>query len=183
MDRRVKYTKQVLSQSLIHFLEQKEITKITVTEICKEADINRSTYYAYYTDPYDQLAKLKSGLLGEMASFTVKIDTQKIPQDQIQYMVLKSMLDYAETKKNVFRILLDKSGDHHLREELLSILGEKAFGSEIMKCKNQDERDLLLRYAANGCFGLFYHWLMTDEDSTEKIARMMAGFTKKLLTE
>ena len=33
--------------------EKKELSKITVTELVKKADITRSTFYTYYDDIYD----------------------------------------------------------------------------------------------------------------------------------
>ena len=36
---------------LIH--EKKELSKITVTELVKRADITRSTFYTHYDDIYD----------------------------------------------------------------------------------------------------------------------------------
>ena len=53
MDRRVKYTKMIIRETFINLLEKKNINKITVSEICKEADINRATFYRYYLDVYD----------------------------------------------------------------------------------------------------------------------------------
>lgn len=184
MDRRIKYTKRVLNESLISFLEGKEITKITVTEICNKADVNRSTYYAHYSDPYDQLNQLKAELLGELTEYIVQMDTEDIPKEESQYTVLKSVLDYIDTKKNIFRILLGKSGDHKLQEEILSILGEKAFGEDLTNGRSEEEIKFLLMYASNGCFGIFYHWLMSDEDiSPELAARMMADYSRNLLNK
>lgn len=180
MDRRVKYTRRVLNESLIRFLESKEITKITVTEICSDADVNRSTYYAHFTDPYDQLAKLKSELLGEMADYAIRIDTRKLPPEEVRYVVLRALLEYFETKKNIFRILLGKSANHNLQEAILSILGEKAFGDEL-KNAGDEESTCYLMYASNGCFGLFYHWLMNDGISLELTAKRMADYTGSLL--
>ncbi|MBQ9011148.1 MAG: TetR/AcrR family transcriptional regulator, partial [Bacilli bacterium] len=53
MDRRVRYTKNVIKETLISLLSEKKINKITVTEVCKIADINRATFYRYYLDIYD----------------------------------------------------------------------------------------------------------------------------------
>ncbi|HBC96216.1 MAG TPA: TetR/AcrR family transcriptional regulator, partial [Clostridium sp.] len=41
-DRRVKYTKMVIRQSFIKLLKQKNISKISIKEICEDADINRA---------------------------------------------------------------------------------------------------------------------------------------------
>ena len=59
-DARVRYTKMMIRNSLLELLSTKPIAKITVTEICERAGINRATFYAHYTDPTDQLHWLQS---------------------------------------------------------------------------------------------------------------------------
>ena len=54
-DRRVKYTKMVLKESLIDLLSKKDISCITIKQICEEADINRATFYTHYSDQFDLL--------------------------------------------------------------------------------------------------------------------------------
>ena len=53
-DRRTRYSKRVIREALYSLMREKPLNKITVTEICRLADVNRSTFYAYYTD-IDQL--------------------------------------------------------------------------------------------------------------------------------
>ena len=50
MDRRTKYTKKIIKDTLIKLLSEKEIKKVTVSEICAIADVNRATFYRYYLD-------------------------------------------------------------------------------------------------------------------------------------
>lgn len=52
-DRRTSYSKRMIRESLYELMAEKPINKISVTEICEKADVNRSTFYAYYTDIYD----------------------------------------------------------------------------------------------------------------------------------
>ena len=40
-NRRTLYTKKVIKESLIELLKTREIHQVTVTDICKKADINR----------------------------------------------------------------------------------------------------------------------------------------------
>lgn len=63
MDRRVKYTKKVIKDTFLSLLEKKNISNISVKELCEMADINRGTFYRYYIDIYDLLKKLKMNLL------------------------------------------------------------------------------------------------------------------------
>ena len=44
-DRRTRYTRQTIKDTFLELLKQKSFTKITVTEICKNAEINRGTFY------------------------------------------------------------------------------------------------------------------------------------------
>ena len=65
-DRRVRYTKLVLRQSLLELMRDRPINKINVTDICERADINRGTFYAHYADQYDLLAQIENELYEEI---------------------------------------------------------------------------------------------------------------------
>lgn len=62
IDRRVIYTKKAIRDSFIALQREKPIEKISVTELCKSADINRGTFYSHYSDPY----KLREALQNEL---------------------------------------------------------------------------------------------------------------------
>jgi len=51
MNQRVRLTKKLLCDAMIRQLEQTSMDKITVVALCKDAGINRTTFYRYYTDP------------------------------------------------------------------------------------------------------------------------------------
>ena len=66
MDRRTKYTKKTIKDTLINLLSEKDINKITVSEICKIADVNRATFYRYYLDVYDLLNHIEQDFEEEL---------------------------------------------------------------------------------------------------------------------
>jgi len=45
-------------KSFVNMLQTKEISQITVTDLCKDTGLNRSTFYANYIDIYDLADKL-----------------------------------------------------------------------------------------------------------------------------
>lgn len=51
-NRRAQYTRQVIQDAVLSLLEDKSINDIKVTEVCKLADINRTTFYRYYDDVF-----------------------------------------------------------------------------------------------------------------------------------
>lgn len=53
MDKRVIKTKKAIRQAFISLRQNKPIEKIYVENLCREALINKSTFYRYYRDIYD----------------------------------------------------------------------------------------------------------------------------------
>ena len=50
MDRRIKKTHILLKKTLTELIEEKELRKITVSEFCERANINRGTFYLHFLD-------------------------------------------------------------------------------------------------------------------------------------
>ncbi|GEP83815.1 TetR family regulatory protein [Staphylococcus piscifermentans] len=59
MDRRVRRTTKSISSAFIQLLKTYSIEEITIQQIADEADINRATFYKYYTDKYHLLTALE----------------------------------------------------------------------------------------------------------------------------
>ena len=47
--------KDALAQALLTLLHHEAVEKITVDQLCREADLHRSTFYRYFQDKYDLL--------------------------------------------------------------------------------------------------------------------------------
>ena len=57
-DVRIIKNKRVIENAMILLLQRKEFSKITIRDICQEALVSRSTFYAHYLDKYDLLEKI-----------------------------------------------------------------------------------------------------------------------------
>ncbi|MBQ4266746.1 MAG: TetR/AcrR family transcriptional regulator C-terminal domain-containing protein [Clostridia bacterium] len=55
-----------IENTFMTLLQTKDVSEITVAEICKKADINRSTFYANFLDIYDLAEKIKEHLEAEL---------------------------------------------------------------------------------------------------------------------
>lgn len=68
-DRRTLYTKMVIKDALLELMEEHSFDKITVTAICKIAEITRATFYLHFNDltaVVDELLVEALELAGEM---------------------------------------------------------------------------------------------------------------------
>lgn len=52
MDKRIKKTKKNLKTTLISMMSDTAFEDISITELCKRADISRITFYTHYSDKY-----------------------------------------------------------------------------------------------------------------------------------
>lgn len=52
-NKRRKDSQDKMINAFVKLLQEKELNKISVTDICKLAEVNRTTFYANYTDIYD----------------------------------------------------------------------------------------------------------------------------------
>src|SRR5699024_12808645 len=57
-DRRVRRTQKLFREAFLKLIAEKEYSQITVTEIIKEADYNRATFYRHYYDKEDFVNEL-----------------------------------------------------------------------------------------------------------------------------
>ena len=64
-DRRTRYTCQTIKDILLEELKTKPYSKITVTEICKKAEMNRGTFYLHYYDIDDVLNDILEDFLSD----------------------------------------------------------------------------------------------------------------------
>jgi len=49
----------------VNMLLERDVSEITVSDICKAADVNRSTFYANYQDIYDLVEKICRNMQNE----------------------------------------------------------------------------------------------------------------------
>ncbi len=133
-DRRIRYTKRVIRESFVHLLSQKPIAKITVKEICEEADVNRSTFYAHYKDPYDLMLKIKQEVLVEIHSWMNELIP--LADGSNACSAMKLVFDYVLANAELCKVMLGEHGDEKLTEEVMMIAQEqvmeewKAIGKE-----------------------------------------------------
>ncbi len=161
MDRRIKYTKKVLSDTLIELLSKKDIKKITVTEVCKIADINRATFYRYYLDVYDLLNNIENDFVKELKEVS---DIENKNNSSVSSFS-KDLLNVFVNHKDLVKILFNIGSVHFLNDFL-----ELAYN----KCRDKwlyeipDLSDEEIEYAAlfifNGAIGVVNFWIQNDFD-------------------
>jgi AcrR family transcriptional regulator len=159
VDRRVKYTKLVLRESsFISLLEKKDISQITIKEICEDADINRATFYAHYKDQYDLRHKIEDELLENVSSYFSGFP--KSPADLNMVPVVKKIFDYIKENARICRLLLSERGDLNFQKRIMTLIYDEHINLLTRGAgRSREEADYIHSYIITGCVGAVQKWL------------------------
>jgi len=61
-NRRAQETRQRIQTALTEMLKEQELDQISVSQLCKRADVNRSTFYAHYDDVLSLMEEIEIGI-------------------------------------------------------------------------------------------------------------------------
>lgn len=104
-DLRVVKTRNTLYDALLSLMKEKTFEEIKVSDICNKALINRSTFYAHYTDKYELLADciqtLKKSLTEELEK------NPNISNTKEYYLeMIKLFLDHIERQREEYLAIM-----------------------------------------------------------------------------
>lgn len=78
MDRRIKRTKNAVFNAMINLMIEKDVSKITVLELCKRADINKSTFYLHYRSIDDCMQKCFQAIMNGVIDISKCVNYEEI---------------------------------------------------------------------------------------------------------
>ena len=61
-----KRSRKMIRTAFAKLMLEKEVDKITITDIVKEADLNRGTFYAHYQTPSDVLVEIENEIMDNL---------------------------------------------------------------------------------------------------------------------
>nr|MDH3162613.1 TetR/AcrR family transcriptional regulator [Bacillus licheniformis] len=68
-DRRSIKTKRAIKEAFLKSLHEKEINKITVSDLSRRADLGRGTFYLHYRDVFDLYEQIENELFDQLGKF------------------------------------------------------------------------------------------------------------------
>ena len=166
-DRRVKYSKMVLKESFIRLLSQKNISQITIKEICENADINRATFYAHYSDQYDLLRKIENELLDNISTQLSGYKKAGIAPWESDWHktvdMVEKIFDYIRENALLCRLLLNERGDLNFQKRIMMLVYDEIIENLIQEGGiTKEEAEYIYAFAITGCVGAIQKWFDND---------------------
>lgn len=101
-DARITRSKRDLRNALMELLKDREFDKITVTDICKTAMINKMTFYKYYQDKYTLLDDCIKSVAADVYKACVEGEDTRIAvkKNPVEFFVRLVATTVSECRKN-----------------------------------------------------------------------------------
>lgn len=175
IDRRVKYTRMVLRQSLLELMKSSPIEKITVKNICELADINRGTFYSHYSDPRALLEQIENDLFNDLKATLDRYLTDAVLSSGSYEMIIE-IIKCIEMNSDICKIILGEHGDHDYLKRIVDLAYEKFRESWIVNMRVRDEKlaEYFYSFISTGSIGVIQLWIQAGMvDSPEMLASMI----------
>lgn len=151
IDKRVKHTKQFLKEALIELLKEKPLSKISITELCKKADINRNTFYCHYNYPEEILIEMQEEIFHQF---------QKLfNENKNESSLILNICRILKESPRLYYITFNSS-DGRFLEQLISLSHDKNIydWKKITEFKDSRTAEMFYRFMLSGATSIIRTW-------------------------
>ena len=164
MDIRAKRSRDKIIDTFLGLRAKKKLEKITVTEICKVADINKSTFYAHFHDVYDLSDFLETQIVDEILS---SLSTpESLFTDKKSFVV--ELAKESIKRKDIIEIVFADDKYFSLAKRLMDAHKEYYFKKH-PELKEDPETNIRLTYSVYGGFYTYYENLRFGSDKIVEV--------------
>ncbi len=183
-NKRTVKTKKAIFRALFDLIKEKDLDRITVTELAERASVDRKTFYHYYKNARDVVGECEDLIIGSIVSFMRQLREER-PDHRIEFFDIFN------------RILIEKLDfvDQLLHAGAMDLFGQKAivaFKSELLLIIEQDLQDwsehdraileLGCLELSSGVISLYLNWFENHRDITlEEIGRLAKRICKSTI--
>lgn len=154
-DRRIKRTRDALSNALITLIKTTPLKKISIQSVVDIADVSRSTFYVHFDDIFDLYEQTINELLAGLAD---RMDADYPgPQENNFAVLTKDFIAYIEAHKEAF-VTLTRAQNTDFLNRFTPFFVEKVLTLERLDRNNPSEY-YGVTYSVTGTIDVITQWL------------------------
>ena len=151
-------TDRVIRECFLRLLEERSLNNITVQELCVEAEINRATFYRYYTDVYALYDSITQSFFDKLFTDIVNRQTQiSKNKDRVQQGVRAALVLIEQQKSLCYRLFhdVDSAFSFHLLNKIREVVAQE-------KGALSETESLRISYMCGGILSVILEWSRND---------------------
>lgn len=186
IDKRVLKTKNAIKNAFMQIMLEKDINKITVSDIAERALTNRSTFYLHYDNVYAVMEDLESEIANVISTCIEKFDINDVYNSTYNMFVnLSASLDKLDTMK---KFILYSTNSKYIIERLKNLLVENAMQTYCNTVNDEiyEKRLYGFTFIASGMVDTYIKWSYDDhkkislEELCSNISELIHAFIRIL---
>ena len=160
-DRRSVSTKKAVKNAFIRLSSEKDINCITISEIAAQADINRKTFYNYYSGIHEVIDEIENDIIGHVDEALTEIDFTSTLNSP--YLIFEKLTDVISADTEFFEYLMSMNSNVSLSSKITDLLKFKV-KTVIMPFFEIEEfrLELMLDFMISGMVAVYRHWFNSD---------------------
>lgn len=184
-DRRVFKTKRAIRNAFAELLSEKDIDKITIKDIADRADINRRTFYSYYSGVYQIIDEIENEICTTFEDALKEMELKKVLENP--YEIFDKLNTIINSDLDFYSHLLKINVNVNLASKIIELLKSEVKAS----IRNQIDMDdmkleIMIDYSVSGMISVYQNWFNSDrsksiEDLAETISLIAFSGIKGLL--
>lgn len=185
-DRRVIKTKKAIRKAMAQLMSEKDINDISVKDIADLADINRKTFYNYYTGVYQLVDEIENDIV---AYFEELLKSTDLKQALANPSVIFDKLYETISKHIVFiDALFSSGGNSSLVSKVISKLIEMTRDAAVEQFRSDPEKtEVIIRFIFAGEIAVYQAWYHSDrkmpvKELSQTVETLFTGGLEKLIS-
>lgn len=155
-DLRVTKTKKALYEALLVLMEEETFENIKVSDICEKALVNRSTFYAHYSDKYELVSSFIKNLTEELKKELEK--NEHISTSKEYYLeMLNLFFSHVEKEKEAYASILANNRNSIMIDMIYTTLDEDI--KKHLPMKTEIPSQIVSKFYLGAVFNIGMEWL------------------------
>ena len=174
-DRRILKTKRAIYEALVELMQKKSLNSITVTELAAAANINRKTFYTYYSTVNDVLDEVINELISSLKDLMYAMSED---YNMLSPQTLFAFLNTIMSDVDIVRALFTSDNGNMLFNKLQKALQEtllkELIDNDIKMNIPPEQYPLISSFVAGGMIYVYYEWITNPNGtSLDEMARTL----------
>lgn len=174
-DKRVIRTKKAIKAALFRIMEDKDISSITISELSRQANVNRRTFYMHYRNITDILDEIESDLVEALSRLVKQFDTADFRKSTYDLFIGLNELITVEFDYYFHLVRVDTRG--MLMSRLKSVI--KAATDQLLERVSSGDSvssRVASSFVVGGFFNTYLEWhSRPDEISIDMVANLASN--------
>lgn len=151
-------SRKMIREAFLELLKEKEINKITVTDVVKKADLNRSTFYAHYSDIRAITEEMENEVIEKMMELLKKFELVNFFNNPTPLLLEVSR--FLENNQELYKILLKINDAETFLKKLKKLFADYMLSDTDIPEYLKDSKMVSLRisYFAGGIINMYQDW-------------------------